>query len=290
MHFADRLLQAVETKKSPLCLGLDPHWALLPEFLKEDAAPQEAIVKFLCPIIEATAAHICAVKPQLAFFEVFGSAGFAAFEEVCRFAKEKDLLVIVDGKRNDIGSTAEAYAEAYLRADLPYDALTVTPYLGQDGIMPFVEKCARNDKGIFILVKTSNPSAGEFQDLPVGDELLHEHVARKVALWGEELVGKEGFSAVGAVVGATYPEDLKLLRQDMPQQIFLLPGFGAQGATAGDLKNAFYANGSGAIVNSARDILFAWRKEQKDEKDFVSCAVEACKKIQVELWEEIFET
>ena len=197
--------------------------------------------------------------------------------------KREYLLVIADGKRNDIGSTAEAYAEAYLRADAPYDALTVRRISVRTESRLFWKKCERNEKGVFILVKTSNPSAGEFQDLPVGDELFHEHVARKVALWGQNLRGEQGYSSLGAVVGATYPDDLKLLRQDMPEQIFLIPGYGAQGGRATDLADAFDKNGKGAIVNSARGILFAWRDQKAPEKLYAECARAEAEKAREEL-------
>lgn len=284
MHFADHLLEKIQEKKSPLCLGLDPHWDLMPENMKQSMKPGEVMSKFFCGIIEATADLVPCVKPQLAFFEAFGSEGFAAFEQICQFAKEKDLIVIVDGKRNDIGSTANAYAEAYLGKFRPFDALTVTPFLGEDGIRPFVEKCEQNNKGIFVLVKTSNPSGGEFQDLSVGDELFHEHLARKVSLWGNEHTGETKFSSVGAVVGATYPEEMRLLRQDMPEQIFLVPGYGAQGGSAEDVQDAFYNGAKGAIVNSSRGILFAFRKQNADENLFAQCAREACENAQKDLW------
>lgn len=284
MHFADTLLQTVQQKKSPLCLGLDPHWDKIPQQLKIEKKPGDVITRFLCDIVEATHDLVAAVKPQLAFFEVFGSEGMQAFEEVCLFAKEKNLLVIVDGKRNDIGSTAEAYAEAYLGKFRPYDALTITPFLGSDGIIPFAKKCQENEKGIFVLVKTSNPSSGEFQDLPVGDELFHEHVGHRVAQWGLEHIGDAGFSAIGAVVGATYAEEMKLLRQDMPEQIFLVPGYGAQGGTAQDIIPAFYKGAKGAIVNSSRGILFAFEKAENGAEDFSTHARTAAEKARTELW------
>ncbi|MBI5414339.1 orotidine-5'-phosphate decarboxylase [Candidatus Peregrinibacteria bacterium] len=285
MHFSDALLKKIQEKKSVLCLGLDPHYEQIPESLKKGKNPGEVITSFLTKILDATHDLVAVVKPQLAFFEVFGSEGFVAFEQVCEYAKKKNLFVIVDGKRNDIGSTAEAYAEAYLGKNRPYDALTVTPYLGEDGIFPFIKKCEENEKGIFVLVKTSNPSGGEFQDLSVGDELLHEHIARKVALWGESCVGNLGFSSIGAVVGATYPDELRLLRQDMPEQILLIPGYGAQGGRAGDIAPAFYKDGKGAIVNSSRGILFAYKQEKAPEELFAECARKAAEKSKEELWE-----
>ncbi len=259
-----------------LCLGLDPHWDRIPEFLKDNCSPEEAILKFLVPIIDACEPYVACVKPQIAFFEVFGSAGYAAFEKVCMYAKAKGLPVIVDAKRGDIGSTAEAYAESYLGKNRPYDALTVNPYMGEDTLLPFVEKARENEKGIFVLVKTSNPGSGDFQDQPVGEELLHETVARSVSRVGTLDMTSENFSSVGAVVGATYPDELSLLRSDMPGQIFLIPGYGAQGGKAEDLKPAFYSNGHGAIVNSSRGILFAFEGKGREE-DFARHAGEAAK-------------
>ena len=286
MHFADNLLDRIQTKKSPLCLGLDPHWDLIPESIKKsEKKPGKVLTYFLAHIIKAVADLVPCVKVQIAFFELFGSEGFAAFEQICMFAKEKDLLVIVDAKRNDIGSTAEAYAEAYLGKHRPFDALTVTPFMGSDGVLPFVEQCKENEKGVFLMVKNSNLSSGELQDLSVGDELFHEHLARKVAIWGREDIGDSQFSSVGAVVGATYPDELKLLRQDMPEQIFLVPGYGAQGGTAADTADAFYEGGKGAIVNSSRGILFAYKEQKAREEDFAICAREACEKAKEELWQ-----
>ncbi|MEI7510889.1 MAG: orotidine-5'-phosphate decarboxylase [Candidatus Peregrinibacteria bacterium] len=281
--FSDTLTNIVLEKKSPLCLGLDPYYSRIPEHLKKNASPEEAILKFLVPIIDACSEHIVCVKPQLAFFEIFGSAGFAAFEKVCMFAKARGLLVIVDGKRGDIGSTAEAYAEAYLGKNRPYDALTVNPYLGSDGILPFVKKCVENEKGLFILTKTSNPSAGEFQDLPVGDELVHENIAHAVARWGMDDTGLSGFSSIGAVVGATYPDEMEILRREMPSQIFLVPGYGVQGATAEDISGAFYKGGTGAIINSSRGILFAFEDYENPEK-FAEHSQKAAQEAQEELW------
>lgn len=284
MHFATALHTAIHTKKSFLCLGLDPHYSKIPDFLKEGSTPDQAILKFLIPIIDACAEHVVCVKPQIAFFEVFGSAGFSAFEKVCMYAKAKGLLVIVDAKRGDIGSTAEAYAESYLGKNRPYDALTVNPYMGEDTLLPFVEKAKENKKGIFVLVKTSNPGSSDLQDLPVGDELLSEKVAKMVARLGNDDLDEENFSSVGAVVGATYPEDLSLMRSDMPAQIFLIPGYGAQGGSAEDIVGGIYKNKKGAIVNASRSILFAFEAEKADPKKFAECAAKSAKQAKEELW------
>ncbi|MDD5624088.1 MAG: orotidine-5'-phosphate decarboxylase, partial [Candidatus Peribacteraceae bacterium] len=236
MHFADALTRAAR-EKSPVCVGLDPQLKKLPTSLPRTP---EGVKAFCEGIIDATADIAACIKPQMAFFEVLGWQGMKVFFDVCAYAKSKDLLVIADGKRNDIGSTCEAYADAYLSADSPIDALTVSTYLGSDGIKPFIERGMKNDKGLFILVKTSNPSSGEIQDLPNGDEVVHEHVAQLVESWGTQCLGKEtSLSCVGAVVGATYPEELKYLRTLMPHAIILIPGYGAQGGTAADVAHGF---------------------------------------------------
>ena len=254
MHFADALTAATKTK-SPVCVGLDPNLAKLPEGISKDA---NGMKEFCVGIIDAVEEVAGCIKPQMAYFEVLGWRGMQVFWDVCAYAKEKGMLVIADGKRNDIGSTCDAYAEAYLHADSPIDALTVSPYLGSDGIKPFIERCAANDKGIFVLVKTSNPSSGELQDLPIGDEVVHEHMAQLVEGWATQLLGPDtSLSAIGAVVGATYPEELKYLRTLMPHVPFLIPGYGAQGGTAKDITPGFGPDGTGAIVNSSRGIIFA---------------------------------
>lgn len=259
-----------------MCIGLDPQVGKLPEGITKDA---KGVQDFCVGIIDAVADIAVCVKPQLAYFEVLGWEGMKVFWEICLHAKHRGLLVIADGKRNDIGTTCEAYADAYLSKDSPVDALTVSPYLGSDGIKPFMERCGKNDKGIFVLVKTSNPSSGELQDLPIGDEVVHEHMAQLVESWSTGYLGPESnLSAVGAVVGATYPEELKYLRTLMPHVPFLIPGYGAQGGTAGDVKHGFIADGTGAIVNSSRSIIYASGK--KDWK-------EASKKAAEEMAEEL---
>jgi orotidine-5'-phosphate decarboxylase len=201
------------------------------------------------------------------------------FFEVCAHAKKNNLVVIADGKRNDIGSTCEAYADAYLGADSAIDALTVTPYLGANGITPFMERCTKNDKGIYVLVKTSNESSGDLQDLPIGDEVVHEHMAQLVESWGTQLIGpKSNLSAVGAVIGATYPEEMKYLRTIMPHIPFLIPGYGAQGGTAEDASFGFLQDGTGAVVNASRSILYASAK-----KDWKESASKAAKTMASEL-------
>ncbi len=236
-------------------MGLDPILGSLPDGIEKNPAGVEKFCKGIINSVKDTA---CAVKPQLAYFELLGWEGMKVFFEVCNYAQKKGLLVIADGKRNDIGSTCEAYAEAYLGKQKPIDALTVSPYLGSDGIKPFADLCAKNDRGIYVLVKTSNPSSGELQDLPTGDEAVHEYLAQLVEGWASMNLGMESnLSSVGAVVGATYPEELKYLRTLMPHVPFLIPGYGSQGGTAEDCKPGFLADGSGAIVNAARSIIYA---------------------------------
>jgi len=254
MHFADALTKRI-AETSPVCVGLDPQILKLPKGVGRDAA---GVLQFCKGIVDSCKDIASCVKPQLAFFEVLGWEGMRVFWEVCDYAKAQGLLVIADGKRNDIGSTCEAYADAYLGENSPIDALTVCPYLGSDSVLPFITRCEKNGRGIFILVKTSNPSSGELQDLPTGDEAVHEHLAQLVESWAMHHLGKESsLSFVGAVVGATYPEELKYLRTLMPHCPFLIPGYGAQGGTANDVKNGFIPDGTGAIVNASRSVLYA---------------------------------
>ena len=264
-NFADKLTKAVRDKKSPICLGLDPHMSMIPHHIKEGKKEPEIILHFLKEIIDACHTHTAIVKPNIAFFEEWGHEGIRVFEEICAYAKLKDLLVLVDAKRGDIGSTAEAYARYFLTKDI-FDAITINPYLGEDSVRPFIDEANKNGKGLFVLVKTSNPSSAEFQDLHAEGQLMHEHVAQAVSRWGMDFLGESKLSLLGAVVGATHPEDISHLRQEMPTQIFLIPGYGAQGGKAEDLFPAFYKGGSGAIVNSSRGILFASQGEDFAEK------------------------
>lgn len=281
-HFADKLIEQIQKKKTPICLGLDPHLDLIPENFKKNKSTEKIIEEYLIKILDACYEHVACCKPNYAFFEEFGWQGIRAFENVCEHAKKLNLLVIVDGKRNDIGSTASASARAFLSRDI-FDALTITPYLGEDGIKPFAELCKKNNKGIFVLVKTSNRSGGEFQDLPVGENLLHEVVASAVSRWGADDLGKSNFSSIGAVVGATYSDEIRILRNEMPSQIFLVPGYGAQGGNAEDVFPAFYKGGNGAIVNSSRGIIFA-----SSDNDFEKAAQKAAIKAKEE-FSPIFE-
>lgn len=293
-NFADRLVAAIKQKGNPICVGLDPRLDRIPgeivtRVTKDKGydfdAAAEVCLEFGKGIIDAVYELVPAVKPQLAFYEQFGAAGAQAFADICTYAKEKGLLVIADGKRNDIGSTAEAYAKTYLgevdlfgneEAVFAIDALTVTPYLGYDGIKPFVDQCEEHGKGIFVLVKTSNPSSGDFQDRVSEDGITnYEYIGHFVESWGADLIGESGFSSVGAVVGATYPSEQKKLRELMPNSIFLVPGYGAQGAGAEELKSCFTEEGLGALVNSSRGIIFAYEKmEGQDYQTAARLAVE----------------
>jgi len=260
MHFADRLAEAVKVKNSVVCVGLDPRLEQIPEEIVKKQGAAEAFLEFNKGIIDAVADLVPVVKPQIAFYEALGHEGFRVFEETCKYAQEKGLLVIADAKRNDIGSTAEAYAKAFLSGEVVQaDALTVNGYLGLDGVRPFVKECEEKEKGIFVLVKTSNPSSGDLQDRVTADENMSvaELMANFVDSWGDDFIGESGYGFVGAVVGATYPAELAKLRKVMKKAWLLVPGYGAQGGGAEDVKDAFDANGMGAIVNSSRGIIFA---------------------------------
>ena len=303
-NFADRLIRAIKKKGNPICVGLDPRLKQIPGFiqkkhLKKHAknpfkAAAKAILEFNKGIIDATHDLVPIIKPQKAFYELYGAEGIAAFEDTVKYAHKKGLLVIADGKRNDIGSTAEAYAQAYLgKVDLfgkenycyNVDALTVNAYLGYDGVKPFVEQGKKHGKGIFVLVKTSNPSSGDLQDLRVeGGQTNYEIMARLVESWGADDVGESGYSSIGVVVGATYQKEACLLREVLPQAIFLVPGYGAQGGGAADVKVCFNKDGLGAIVNSSRGIIFAYEKSRKfSEKEYAEAARVATVKMHEEL-------
>lgn len=265
--FSERLFEGIKTKKTPVLVGLDPRWERLPEPLRAGVDPSDrqavaAVFSAFCRgVIDVVAPLVPAVKPQMAFFEQLGGAGIEALAQVVGYARQKNLLVILDGKRNDIGSTAEAYASAYLGSEtssgLDGDALTVSPYLGDDSLTPFVEKCAGQGTGIFVLVKTSNPGGGLFQDLVAEGKPLYQHVAEHVETLAAGSAAANGYGSIGAVVGATYPEQLVELRAVMPHAWLLIPGFGAQGAGGSDVAGAFDEQGLGAIVNSSRGIIFA---------------------------------
>lgn len=262
MNFADRLAEASRLKKSVVVLGVDPA-------LDTPDAPgvprSHTLTSFCCEIVAACARSVVAVKPQLAFFEARGLDGMRAFTEVVKLAHSLGLITIADAKRGDIGTTSAAYAEAFLGAgDFRCDAVTINPYQGSDAAMPFIAK-VREGRGVFVLVKTSNPSSGEFQDIIVQDSAgasrpLWESVAMRVNGWGGDFVGASGLSSVGAVVGATYPDHARRARQLMPAATILVPGYGAQGATAADAVASARADGSGIIVNASRSLMYAYQK------------------------------
>lgn len=278
----NKLVKKIQQKGAPIVVGLDPMLSYIPEPVLQKAYAQygetlegaaEAIWQFNKEIIDNICDLIPAVKPQIAMYEQFGIEGLKAFQKTINYCKEKDLVVIGDVKRGDIGSTSEAYAAGHLGKvtvggqRLPVfdeDFATVNPYLGSDGIKPFIKVCKEEKKGLFILVKTSNPSSGEFQDRLIDGRPLYEWVGEKVAQWGEEHMG-DSYSYVGAVVGATYPEMGKILRKIMPKAYILVPGYGAQGGKGADLAPFFHKDGLGAIVNSSRGIIAAW-KQDKYEK------------------------
>ncbi len=272
-------IEEITKKNAPVVVGLDPMLGYVPKQIQKAAFEEfgetlegaaEAIWQFNKGIVDATYDLIPAVKPQIAMYEQFGVPGMAAFQKTVAYCKEKGLIVIGDVKRGDIGSTSAAYAVGHLGkvivgskeyAAFDEDFATVNPYLGSDGVKPFLEVCKEQDKGIFVLIKTSNPSSGEFQDQKVDGVPLYELVGRKVAEWGEECMDGD-YSNVGCVIGATYPEMGKLLRKQLPKTYILVPGYGAQGGTAKDLAMYFNKDGLGAIVNSSRGIIAAWKKEE----------------------------
>ena len=273
-----KLIEKIQKTKAPICVGLDPMLSYIPEHVTKKAYEEfgetlegaaEAIWQFNKEIVDATCDLIPSVKPQIAMYEQFGLPGLAAYDKTVKYCQEKGLIVIGDVKRGDIGSTSAAYAaghigkvqvgsKTYSGFDTEY--ITVNPYLGTDGVKPFVDVCNECDRGIFVLVKTSNPSSGEFQDRLIDGRPLYELVAEKVVEWGSASMDGE-YSNVGAVVGATYPEMSKILRKLMPKTYFLVPGYGAHGGTAEDLKYCFNQDGLGAIVNSSRGIIAAYKKD-----------------------------
>lgn len=271
-HFADRLAAAVRRVGNPVCVGLDPRGESLPPSLvsgKGYDAVARAYETFCRGIIDVVAPLVAVVKPQAAFFEELGPPGCAALAGVISYAASKQLLVILDGKRNDIGSTADGYARAYLGPGTlsawGADALTVSPYLGDDSLTPFVEVAKARGAGLFVLVKTSNPGGKRFQDITADGRPLYRHVGDYVEQLAAETKGRENYGCVGAVVGATYPDQLRELRSAMPHTWFLIPGFGAQGGTANDCAPAFDQRGLGAIINNSRGLIFAHsRPEYKD--------------------------
>lgn len=287
MNAIDKLIEKIKETNNPTVMGLDPRYEMLPKCVTSKYPENlegigKAIIEYNKALINATYDIIPAIKPQIAFYEMFGISGMEAFKETCKYAKEKGMIVIADSKRGDIGSTAAGYSNAFLgktligeKEEAIYDVefVTVNPYMGTDCVKPFIEDCKKYDKGIFVLVKTSNPSSGELQDLKLenGKEVYSE-VAELVEKWGEELRGENGYSSIAAVVGATYPEQLEQIRKIAPHTYFLIPGYGAQGGRANDIALGFDNKGLGGIVNASRSLMCAYKsdkwKDQFSEEDY----------------------
>jgi orotidine-5'-phosphate decarboxylase len=290
-HFADRLLEAIETRRSHVVVGLDPDYELLPPEIKaahdrslydgEDEMKVACFREFLAALLESLRSEVIAVKIQIAYFEALGTLGYGLYEDMVATAKNMGFLVIADVKRGDIGSTAEAYARAHLDV-AGADAVTVNPYFGTDGLEPFLRRAREEGKGVFILVKTSNPSSAEIQDLELSSGgLVYGRVAELVSGWGAGSEGVGGYRSVGAVVGGTHPAQGAALRRQMPGTLLLVPGYGAQGAPAADLAGFFDEKGTGAVVNSARAILYAYRKHPGDWR---AAALRETQEMRAALW------
>ncbi len=287
----DRLMEKIASLQNPTVAGLDPKLSYIPEGIRrasyekygknlEGAA--QALLQFNKGLIDALCGIVPAIKPQCAYYEMYGWQGVRALHDTIAYAREKGMFVITDGKRNDIGTTMQAYATGHLgetevegesfRA-FGADALTVNGYLGTDGIEPLLKVCSAQDAGIFVLVKTSNPSSGELQDQQLeGEETVYEAMGRMCEKWGAPYMGQYGYSSVGAVVGATYPQQLRELREALPHTFFLVPGYGAQGGAADDVAPAFDKRGGGAVINSSRGIMCAWQKEGCGEEEYAAAA------------------
>ena len=287
----DRLIENIVKTQNPSVVGLDPRLEYVPDFIvdkkikkygKTLKAAAKAILEFNKAIIDEIHDICPAIKPQAAYYEMYGYEGVKTLYKTIEYAQSKGMFVMTDGKRNDIGATMDAYATAHLGftevggENIPAfgaDALTVNGYLGTDGISPLLEKCKAYDKGIFVLVKTSNKSSGELQDLKIGDKTVYATMGDMCEKWGAEVMGKYGYSGVGAVVGATYPEQLEEMRKALPHTFFLVPGYGAQGGGAEGVAKGFDENGLGAVVNSSRAVMCAYKKEENcDPKDFAKAA------------------
>lgn len=282
----DRLIEKIKQTDNPSVVGLDTNFDYLPDELRAGVADlrgaAQAIAEFNRNVIDNICEIVPAVKVQIAYYEMYGVEGMKTFAETLAYASKKGMYVMTDAKRNDIGATAECYAKAYLgktfvngASETAFDSdfLTVNGYLGSDGIVPFLKWMKERDKGIFVLVKTSNPSSGELQDMRLSDgKTVYEYMGQLVEEWGKNCRGKYGYSDVGAVVGATHPAQAEILRKQMPHTFFLIPGYGAQGGTARDLKVCFDADGMGGIVNSSRGILCAYRQEKYNGKSYSEAA------------------
>ena len=286
-NIMDRLIDKIKQTNNPTVMGLDPRYEILPECIKEKyeenlEGASKAILEFNKALIDATYDIIPAIKPQIAFYEMYGLPGMKAFEETCKYAREKEMFVIADIKRGDIGTTAQAYSNAFLgktkignieQSIYDVDFVTLNPYMGTDSIRPFIEDCKKYNKGAFVLVKTSNQSSGELQDLKLESrEEVYIKVAKLVEKWGNDLIGEYGYSSISAVVGATYPKQLQELRNIAQHTFFLIPGYGAQGGKAEDIALGFDKDKVGGIVNSSRGLMCAYKsdlwKDKYVEKDF----------------------
>lgn len=277
----DILIDKIKETGNPTVMGLDPRYEMIPKCVRNKYAKTlegaaQAILEYNKALIDATCDIVPAVKPQVAFYEMFGIEGMKVFNETCKYAKEKGMVVIADAKRGDIGSTAQGYSNAFLgktplddvELDIfNVDFLTVNPYMGTDCVKPFIEDCKKYNKGLFVLVKTSNKSSGEIQDLVLQNgKTIYETVAELVNEWGKDLIGENGYSSIGSVVGATYPAQLKELREIMPSSYFLIPGYGAQGGKAEDIALGFDNEGLGGIVNASRSLMCAYKSDLWKDK------------------------
>ncbi len=305
-YMIDRLIDSIGKKENPTVVGLDPTWEMIPGHIKDEMvekfgktpkAVSEMFFKFNKLIIDGISDIVPAVKPQIAMYEKYGIDGIDAYIRTIDYAHSKELQIIGDIKRGDISSTAAAYAAHISGTEIDgenfdlwrEDFITVNPYLGYDGIKPFIEAGEKNKRGIFVLVKTSNPSSSQLQDLYCGEETIYEKVAKLVNEWGSVAMGQKGFSRVGAVVGATHPEQGKKLRGIMKNIFFLVPGYGAQGGTGADLKGFFDKDGNGCIINSSRGIIAAYKKNEKyGDKHFAEAARDASIAMKKDLQNSVF--
>jgi orotidine-5'-phosphate decarboxylase len=292
ISFIDNCIEKVKEKKSHLMVGLDPHYDKFPKQLMDKLTSLKAIgdtiFEFNKNIIDEIYSIVPAVKPQIAFYERFGIEGLKAYKKTVKYAKNKGLIVIGDVKRNDIGSTAKAYSDAHLGSidvlgniysEFNVDAITINPYFGSDGVEPFINDAKKFGKGIFVLVKTSNKSSDEFQNLILNqdksEKRLFEHIAQYVNKWGQEVIGNSGYSSIGAVVGATFPQEIINLRKIMPKSYFLVPGVGEQGGKIEDLVNCFNEDGLGALISVSRSVIFAYKNSNTfKDKDYALAAKE----------------
>ena len=304
-NFADRLITTIRKKKCCVVVGLDPYLKFIPDTVKQKVLnvhknsleyAARVILEFNRQVIDIVTPHVGIVKPQIAFYELYGWWGIWAYAETITYAKQKGLIVIGDVKRGDVPSTAEAYANAHLGevhidnfVETPFatDAITINPFLGTDSVFPFIQTAKIHHKGLFVLVKTSNPLSGEFQDLMCGEKTLYEIIAEKTCDWGKTLIGHCGYSAVGAVVGATFSRELATLRKIMPATYFLVPGYGTQGATSNDIKLCFNPDGLGAIINASRSILYAYNISPWKDKYGMESWKEATQEAVITMNEEI---